>query len=54
MEVRFVYPQPRNRWVVLNLATQQVHEFRKNGTPLGRTCGILIGPVILKRKVRIK
>lgn len=52
MEVKFLRGQPRNSWVVVNLVTGLVHEFRKNGTPLGKTRGVLTGPIILKRKVK--
>ena len=52
MEIRFVREQPRNVWTVLNLVTGIVHAFRKNGTPLNGTRGRLVGPIILKRRLK--
>jgi hypothetical protein len=52
-EVRFHKHQPRrDRWHVVNLATGQSHEFRRNGTPLRGSAGKLIGPLIERRKVK--
>lgn len=51
MEVRFVLPC-RKGWRVLNLVTGTLHDFRRNGTPLNGTRGLMIGPLVEKRKVK--
>lgn len=53
MEVRFPLNHPRkNFWRVVNIVTLEVHEFRRNGTPLNGTRGRLVGPLVEKRKVK--
>jgi hypothetical protein len=53
MEVRFpLNHPPKNFWRVVNIVTQEVHEFRRNGTPLNGTRGRLVGPLVEKRKVK--
>ena len=51
MEVRFLLPC-RAYWRVVNIVTQQVYDFRRNGTPLNGTRGRLVGPLVEKRKVK--
>jgi hypothetical protein len=54
MEVRFLTsPLDRISWTVVNMATMEVHVFRKNGAPLAPgTKGRLIGPVVYRRGVK--
>lgn len=52
IEVRFLAEQPRGDfWRVVNTATGECFTVRKNGTPLAGIRGVLIGPLIRKRKV---
>lgn len=51
VEVHFLLTA-RHFWRVINLATGELLEFRRNGTPLNGTRGRLIGPLVEKRKVK--
>lgn len=53
MEVRFLSVQPRDgSYKVVNLVTGECLRFRRNGTPLNGSRGVMIGALILKRKIR--
>ena len=54
MEVRFTMKQPKSDFfVVVNVVTGELHEFRRNGSPKSKgTRGRLVGALIHRPKVR--
>lgn len=53
MEVRFLPVQPRDgSYRVINLVTGECLWFRRNGTPLNGSRGVLNGALVQKRKLK--